>query len=82
MVWEEKMSISKVSEFSILPYTWNRKLENLGKFSLTSNLISNECPRQINKDTVYKKAPINACFFLNDVNSFLRSFSRKAGALV
>ena len=38
--------------------------------------------RQINKDTVYKEAPTYACFFLNDVNGFLRSFSKKTGALV
>ena len=35
VIWEEKMPISEVSEFSILPYTWNRKLGNLGKFSFT-----------------------------------------------
>ena len=34
-VWEEKMPISEVSEFSILPYTQNGKLGNLGKFSFT-----------------------------------------------
>ena len=37
VIWEEKMPISGVSEFSILPYTWNRKLENLGMFSFISN---------------------------------------------
>ena len=31
------MKISKVFEFSTLPYDQNRKLRNLGKFSLTSN---------------------------------------------
>ena len=36
MVSEDKMSISEISEFSILPYTWNRKLGNLGKFWFTS----------------------------------------------
>ena len=30
-----KMSISEISEFSILLYTWNRKLGNLGKFWFT-----------------------------------------------
>ena len=30
------MPISEVSEFSILPYTWKRKLGILGKFSFTS----------------------------------------------
>ena len=36
MLLEEKKKISEVSEFSILPYTQNRKLGNLGKFSFTS----------------------------------------------
>ena len=40
MVWEEKMPISEISEFSILPYTQNRKLGNLGKFSFASNFDS------------------------------------------
>ena len=40
MLLEEKNKISKVSEFSILPYTQNRKLGNLGNFSLTSNFNS------------------------------------------
>ena len=33
--------------------------------------------RQINIDTVYNDAPIYACFFLNDVNRFLRTILRK-----
>ena len=37
MVLEEKKKISEVSEFSILSYTQNRKLGNLGKFSFPSN---------------------------------------------
>ena len=37
MLLEEKKKISKVSECSILPYTQNRKLGNLIKFSVTSN---------------------------------------------
>ena len=41
-MWFEKrkMPISEVSEFSILPYTQNRKLGNLGKCSFTSNFES------------------------------------------
>ena len=35
-----KIPISKVSEFSILPYTQNWKLRNLRKFSFTSNFDS------------------------------------------
>ena len=35
-----KIPISKFSEFSILPYTQNWKLRNLGKFSFTSNFDS------------------------------------------
>ena len=37
MLLVEKVKISKVSEFSILPYTQNRNLANLGKCSFTSN---------------------------------------------
>ena len=35
-----KMPVSEVSDFSILPYTQNRKLRNLGKFSYNSVLGS------------------------------------------
>ena len=37
---EEKRKISAFSEFSILTYTQNRKLGNLGKFYFTSNFDS------------------------------------------
>ena len=37
MLLEEKQKICEVSEFSILPYTQNRKLGYLGKRSRTSN---------------------------------------------
>ena len=40
MLLEEKRKISEVSEFSILSYTQNRKLGNLGKCSFTSNFDS------------------------------------------
>ena len=40
MLLEENMKISEVSEFSILPYTQNRKLGNLGNFYFTSNFGS------------------------------------------
>ena len=40
MLLEEKKKISEVSEFSILPYTQNRKLGNLGNFYFTSNFDS------------------------------------------
>ena len=40
MLLVEKVKISEVSEFSIVPYTQNRKLGNLGKFSFTSNFES------------------------------------------
>ena len=36
----EKVKISEVSEFSILPCTQNRKLGNLGQCSFTSNFDS------------------------------------------
>ena len=38
--------------------------------------------RQINKDHRIKEASIYACFFLNDVNGFLRNFLKITGALV
>ena len=41
MLLEEKNKMSEVSEFSILPYTENRKLGNLGKYCFTSNFDSN-----------------------------------------
>ena len=34
MVWEDKMSICEISEFLILPYTWNRKLGNSESFGV------------------------------------------------
>ena len=34
------------------------------------------------KDVVYKEATIHACFVLNDVNDFLRSFLKKTEVLV
>ena len=37
---KEKINISEVSEFSILLYTQNRKLGNLGKFDFTSTFSS------------------------------------------
>ena len=40
MLIEEKYKICGVSEFSILPYTQNRKLGYLGKRSPTSNFDS------------------------------------------
>ena len=40
MLLEVKKKNSKVSEFSILPYTQIRKLGNLGKCCFTSNFVS------------------------------------------
>ena len=40
MLSEQKNKFSEVSEFSILPYTQNRKLGNLGKCSFASNFGS------------------------------------------
>ena len=40
MLLEEKKKISEISEFSILSYTQNWKLGNLGKCSFTSNFDS------------------------------------------
>ena len=49
MLLEEKKKISEISEFSILPYTQNRKLGNLGKCSFTSNFDSS-CNLRFRKD--------------------------------
>ena len=40
MLLFKKVKICEISEFSILPYTQNRKLGNLGKCSFTSNFHS------------------------------------------
>ena len=40
MLSEEKVKISEVSKFSILTYTQNRKLGNLGKCSFISSFES------------------------------------------
>ena len=40
MLSEEKLKISEVSEFSILTYTQNRKLGNLGKCYFALNFDS------------------------------------------
>ena len=49
MLLEEKKKISEISEFSILPYTQNRKLGNLGKCSFTSNFDSS-CNLRFRRD--------------------------------
>ena len=49
MFLEEKKKISEVSEFSILFYTQNRKLGNLGKCSFTSN-FDNSCNLRFKND--------------------------------
>ena len=49
MSLEEKKKISEVSEFSILFYTQNRKLGNLGKCSFTSN-FDNSCNLRFKND--------------------------------
>ena len=40
MLLEEKKKIFEVFEFSILPYTQNQNLDNLGNFYFTSNFDS------------------------------------------
>ena len=49
MLLLKKVKISEVSEFSILSYTQNRKLGNLGKCSFTSNFDSS-CNLRPRKD--------------------------------
>ena len=40
MIYDEKIKISEIFVFPILPYTQNRKLGNFGKFKFTSNFDS------------------------------------------
>ena len=40
MVLQEEVKISEIFQFSILSYNQNRKLRDLGKFSLPSNFGS------------------------------------------
>ena len=49
MLLEEKKKNSEVSEFSILSYTQNRKLGNLGKCSFTS-IFDNCCNLRFRND--------------------------------
>ena len=49
MLLFKKVKICEISEFSILPYTQNRKLGNLGKCSFTSNFDSS-CNLRFRKD--------------------------------
>ena len=49
MLLVEKVKISKVSEFSILPYTENQKLGNLRKCCFTSNFY-NSCNLKCKSD--------------------------------
>ena len=56
---EQKKKISEVSEFSILPYTQDRKLGNLRKFSFSLNFDSSFHSRfkmKMNWDKIYKDA--------------------------
>ena len=55
MFWLEKVKISEVSEFSILPYTQNWKLGNLGKCSFTSN-VDSSCNLRCKSDKKLTKA--------------------------
>ena len=61
------MKISKVFEFSTLPYVQNRKLGNLGKLSFTSNFgISCNLRIKIEKNKLsqkfYRLSPLQNCF--------------------
>ena len=49
MFQEEKKKTSEVFEFSILSYTQNWNLENLGKFSLTS-IFDSSCNLRCKND--------------------------------
>ena len=91
---KKKCQFPRFPSFQFCPILEIENLETSESFRLLQVLITSfarlkpftesqiNVSRQINKDTVYKEAPTYACFFLNDVNGFLRSFSKKTGALV
>ena len=64
MVLEEEVKVSVVSELSILPYTQNRTLENLRKFSFASSFerVSNLDAKTTKKLTDKKNLKIKICF--------------------
>ena len=91
---KKKCSFPRFPSFRYCPILEIEKLETSESFRLLQMfnvLVATLKPfsefqinasRQINKDTIYKEAPIYACFVLNDVNVFLRSFLKKTGILV
>ena len=69
MLLSQKVKISAFSEFSILPYTHNRKLRNTGKFSFTSNFgiscnlrLKNEKKKNFHKN--FKNTSAAKLFFV------------------
>ena len=84
----KKYQFLRFPSFRFCPILEIKNLETSESFIISVSRLKTFTESQINvsykknKDTVYKEAPIYACFFLNDINDFLRSFSKKAGALV
>ena len=91
---KKKCQFPRFLSFRFCPILEIENLETSESFRLLQVLITSfarlkpfaesqiNVSRQINKDTAYKEAPIYECFFLNDVNCFLRSLSKEAGALL
>ena len=73
LIRKEK-SISKVSKFSILPYTQNRKLWNLGKFSFTSIFCSIWNSKSKNSKKWSKRKNFNFIMWFEKKNTHFRNF--------
>ena len=65
---KEKIKISEVSEFSILLYTQNRKLENLRSFCFTSTFSSIWNPRSKNQQKDLRQKKYYFMMWLNKEN--------------
>ena len=70
----KKNKISKVSEFSILVYTWNGKLGNLGKFSFTSILGSIRNSKSKDQKNDFKQKIVTLSWVLIKKNESFRGF--------
>ena len=68
MLLVEKVKISEVSQFSILLYTQNRKLGNLGKWCFTSNFDSSCNLRCKNDKKLTETKPESQDRFLEEKN--------------
>ena len=70
----KKIPISEISEFSILSYTQNRKLGNLGKFSFTSIFGSILNSKSKNRKNDLEEKTLTSRCGLTRKNAHFRSF--------